>query len=164
MQAHHLTHKSLPKPPSLTHPDYLRPSLCLRTTAPTTPGKHILITNASHAPGPSIALSFARAGATAITLSNPTASSLTPLAAALKLINPICKILTIACDTTRSSSVVRLFSAAKAAFGTLDIVVANVGAAHLSSKDGQEGGDGNDEWWDDMTTNFRSTHLPAHQG
>ena len=163
MQAQHLTPNPSTNPSFQAQSYNTRFSPSLRAAHYTASGKHILITNASHSPGPSIAISFARAGVAAIALSSPDASDLAPVIDSLRAINPTCKILTIACDTTRSSSVARLFSATKDTFGTLDIVIANVGTAHLDVKGEDRDRDENDEWWDDMTTNFRSTHLPAHQ-
>jgi hypothetical protein len=42
----------------------------------------------------------------------------------------------------------------------LDVAIANVGTAHLDYLDAT---DDNDLWWADVMTNFRSTHLTAHQ-
>jgi NAD(P)-dependent dehydrogenase (short-subunit alcohol dehydrogenase family) len=62
------------------------------------------------------------------------------------------------CDTTKSSDVTAFFSAAMGKFGRVDVVVAIVGTSHLGIiGEGEEDG-----WWEDMTSNLRSTHLVAH--
>ena len=46
----------------------------------------------------------------------------------------------------------------------MEIVVTNVGTGHwVGSGEDKEERDRNDEWWDDMMTNLRSTHLPTHK-
>jgi hypothetical protein len=123
-------------------------------------GKYILITNASHGTGRAIALSWTKAKAAGIVICSPNAKDLESIVLEIRLINANIPLVALPCDTTRSSDVIRLFSVSKEVFGRLDVVVANVGTKHLENLDAK---DDNDVWWIDATTNFRSTHLTAHE-
>jgi NAD(P)-dependent dehydrogenase (short-subunit alcohol dehydrogenase family) len=123
-------------------------------------GKYILVTGASVDIGRAIALSWAKAGAAGIAICSRNAEDLDPVTVEVKRLNHTVQVLAMACDTTRSANVTNLFLAIKEQFGKLDIVIANFGTVHLGRISGT---DDNDEWWADMTTNFRSTHLPVHQ-
>jgi NAD(P)-dependent dehydrogenase (short-subunit alcohol dehydrogenase family) len=136
------------------------PCAALEAVQRTGAGKYVLVTGAARDIGRTIALSWAKAGAAGISICSQNAEDLEQVVAELRRLNPAGKVFATACDTTRSADVTKLFLAIREQFGKLDIVIANVGTAH-SSTIGET--DDNDEWWADMTTNFRSTHLPAHQ-
>jgi len=123
-------------------------------------GKYVLITNASQDIARSIAPSWARAGAAGIAICSRNAGDLGSVTAEIRVANPGVQVLAMVCDTTSLYEVARLFSNVKDNFERLDVIIANVGTAHLESTDEA---DDNDMWWTDTTTNFRSTHLPAHQ-
>jgi NAD(P)-dependent dehydrogenase (short-subunit alcohol dehydrogenase family) len=80
------------------------------------------------------------------------------MAAAITAIKPSIEILAMTCDTTKSSEVAALFSASMEIFGSLDVVIVNVGTQHI----GRIGEGEEDGWWADMTTNHRSAHLVTH--
>lgn len=143
--------------PSLYH---RHPCAALEAVQRTGAGKYVLVTGAARDIGRTIALSWAKAGAAGIAICSQNAEDLEQVVTELKRLNSAGKVFATACDTTRSADVTKLFLAIREQFGKLDIVIANVGTAH-SSTIGDT--DDNDEWWADMTTNFRSTHLPAHQ-
>ena len=136
------------------------PCAALEAVQRTGAGKYVLVTGAARDIGRTIALSWAKAGAAGIAICSQNAEDLEQVIAELRRLNPAGKVFATACDTTRSADVTKLFLTIREQFGKLDIVIANVGTAH-SSTIGET--NDNDEWWADMTTNFRSTHLPAHQ-
>lgn len=121
-------------------------------------GKYVLITGASQGIGRALALSWARAGVAGIAICSRKAETLEPVAAELKAISPDTNILAVVCDTTKPTDVASFFDKIKAAFGRLDVVIANVGCA----MEGRIGDVDEDAWWNDITTNIRSTHLTAH--
>jgi NAD(P)-dependent dehydrogenase (short-subunit alcohol dehydrogenase family) len=121
-------------------------------------GKTVLVTNASSPMGRSIALSWARANVSGIAICCEHFDDLFPVVAAITAIKPSIKLLAMTCETTKSSDVTALFSAAMEKFGRLDVVVANVGTSHQ----GMIGEGEEDGWWEVMTSNLRSTHLIAH--
>jgi NAD(P)-dependent dehydrogenase (short-subunit alcohol dehydrogenase family) len=139
---------------------YRQPYPALEAVQYTGAGKYVLVTEALEDIGRGIALSWAKAGAAGIAICSRNAEDMESVVVELKQINPTLQVLAMACDTTRSSDVTRLFLAVREHFDQLDVVIANVGTAHLNRMDET---DDNDEWWTDMTTNFRSTHLPVHQ-
>lgn len=123
-------------------------------------GKYVLITNASQGTGRAIAVSWARADAAGIAISSLDAEDLESIALEIRRINSNIAIVPMTCDTTSSFEINDLFTATKDVFGRLDVVIANVGTTHLEDLDAT---DDNDLWWADVMTNFRSTHLTAHQ-
>ena len=123
-------------------------------------GKYVLITNASHGIGRAIAVSWARAKAAGIAISSLNAEDLEFVAEEIRRINHNIPIVAMTCDTTSSFDVNNFFSATKDILGRLDVAIANVGTTHLDYLDIT---DDNDLWWADVMTNFRSTHLTAHQ-
>ncbi|KAH7345901.1 hypothetical protein BKA66DRAFT_517181 [Pyrenochaeta sp. MPI-SDFR-AT-0127] len=125
-------------------------------------GKHILITGASRGIGRAIALSWAKAGAAGIAICSRKAESLESVTSEIKAANASTDVLALACDTTKSVDVASLFEAAKAQFGKLDVVVANVGGANQGSTFPKIGDMDEEAWWDDIATNVRSAHLTAH--
>lgn len=139
---------------------YREPYPALEAVQHTAVGKYILITNASHGIGRFIAISWARAGVAGLAISTLNAEDLTSVAAEIRLINPAIPLVAMICDTTNSFDVTKLFSAIRDVFGRLDVLITNVGTSHLGNLDET---DDNDMWWTDVTTNFRTTHLTAHQ-
>ncbi|EUC41899.1 hypothetical protein COCMIDRAFT_104918 [Bipolaris oryzae ATCC 44560] len=123
-------------------------------------GKYVLITNASHGNGREMALSWARANAAGIAISSLNAEDLEFVAEEIRGIDSNIPIVAMACDTTSPFDVNSLFSTTKEIFGRLDVAVANVGITHLENLGAI---DDNDLWWADVMTNFRTTHLTAHQ-
>ncbi|KAF1842751.1 NAD(P)-binding protein [Cucurbitaria berberidis CBS 394.84] len=121
-------------------------------------GKHVLVTGASKGLGRAMALSWARAGAAGIAICSRKVETLAPVAAEIKALNSKIEVLALACDTTKSSDVAKLFEKSKENFGKLDVVIANVGLTSY----GKIGEEDEEEWWDIMTTNIRSAHLAAH--
>ncbi|KAH6852853.1 hypothetical protein BKA58DRAFT_60766 [Alternaria rosae] len=160
MVAQHIDPDMLTKMCQFTSTYYRQPYPALEGMQHTGASKYVLVTGASEEIGRAIASSWAKAGAAGIAISSRDADDLEPVIVKLKRLNPTVQVLAMACDTTKSAEVARLFDAIREDFGQLDVVIANVGTAHLSRIDET---DDNDEWWADMTTNFRSTHLPAHQ-
>jgi len=160
MVAQHIDPDMLTKMCQFTSTYYRQPYPALEEVQHTGAGKYVLVTEASEEIGRAIASSWASAGAAGIAISSRNEHDLEPVIVRLKRLNPTAQVLAMACDTTKSAEVARLFDSIREKFGQLDVVVANVGTAHLSRIDET---DDNDEWWADMTTNFRSTHLPAHQ-
>ncbi|KAI4953457.1 hypothetical protein J4E91_002304 [Alternaria rosae] len=160
MVAQHIDPDMLTKMCQFTSTYYRQPYPALEGMQHTGASKYVLVTEASEEIGRAIASSWAKAGAAGIAISSRDADDLEPVIVKLKRLNPTVQVLAMACDTTKSAEVARLFDAIREDFGQLDVVIANVGTAHLSRIDET---DDNDEWWADMTTNFRSTHLPAHQ-
>lgn len=130
----------------------------LEAAQSTASGKFVLITGASQGIGRAMAHSWARAGAAGIAICSRKAETLNPVAEELKSINSSTNVVAVVCDTTKSSDVANLFTEIKTAFGKLDVVIANVGIA----TQGKIGEVDEDDWWNDMTTNIRSTHLTAH--
>lgn len=123
-------------------------------------GKYALITNASHGIGREIAISWAKAKAAGIAISSLNAEDLEFVADEIRRINSNIPIIAMTCDTTSSFDVNNFFSATKDILGRLDVTIANVGTTHLDNLDTT---DENGLWWADVMTNFRSTHLTAHQ-
>ncbi|EMD85216.1 hypothetical protein COCC4DRAFT_208126 [Bipolaris maydis ATCC 48331] len=123
-------------------------------------GKYVLITNASHGIGRAIAISWAGANAAGIAMSSLNTEDLEPVTSEIRCINPNIPIVAMTCDTASSFDINDFFSATKESFGKLDVAIANVGTAHLENLDAIND---NDLWWADVMTNFRSTHLTAHQ-
>jgi len=147
----------------LTSAYRLSPYPALESAQNTAAGKHILITGASRGLGAQMAKSWAAGGAAGVAICARSASSLEAVAAELKAINPDVDVLAQACDTTKPEEVEKLFLAAKKQFGKLDVVIANVGVATTTSpEDSKIGVQDPEVWWNQVTSNIRSTHLTAH--
>ncbi|KAF2831608.1 NAD(P)-binding protein [Ophiobolus disseminans] len=147
----------------LTSTYRLSPYPAIQSAQSSTAGKHILITGASQGLGAQMAKSWVAGGAAGVAICARTASKLDSVAAELKAINPDVDVLAHACDTTKPEDVEKFFLAAKEKFGKLDVVVANVGIATMTSPEDSKIGVLDPEvWWDQVTSNIRSTHLTAH--
>lgn len=75
--------------------------------------------------GVSIALSYARAGASGIFLSSRSKASAKSVAEQVKAINPSCQVEYEGCDVSKEEDVTRLASRCKTSFGRLDVAVFN---------------------------------------
>jgi NAD(P)-dependent dehydrogenase (short-subunit alcohol dehydrogenase family) len=93
--------------------------------------------------GRSIALSWARANASSIAICCEHFDNRFPVVAAITAIKPSNKLLAMTCETTKSSDVTALFSAAMEKLWRVDVVVASVGTSHLGMiGEGEEDGCG----------------------
>lgn len=102
----------------------------------------VVITGAGKGLGYHIALAYARAGASGITISSRTESDLERLSKELLSINPKLEVLVQAADTSKEDDIRKLALAVEKRFGgRLDVVVANAGvsSAYLYKRDPDTG-------------------------
>lgn len=122
-------------------------------------GKAVFISGASRGIGWGIALSYARAGASAIAIG--ARSSLASLETAIRgaaseANRPAPKILTLQFDVTSKASVDDAAAAVEKAFGRLDIVINNAGIMGSFAPIAE--GDP-DKWWETWNVNLRGPYL-----
>lgn len=87
----------------------------------------VVVTGAGKGLGFHIATSYAKAGASGISISSRTKSDLDELSAELQRINPNIKIASNICDTRKDEDVKELADNVKRTFGRVDVVIANAG-------------------------------------
>ncbi|KAF2435089.1 NAD(P)-binding protein [Tothia fuscella] len=98
----------------------------------------VVVTGAGKGLGYHIALAYAKAGASGISISSRTKKDLDDLSSQLHQINPNLEILAQTCDTTKDEEVQQLASGVQARFGRVDAVIANAGiiSKYLQDEDG----------------------------
>lgn len=122
-------------------------------------GKVVLVTGASRGIGRSIAISFAKAGATGIVIAARTAGDLNTVKSDIlrtsKEFNRSTRVLAVFLDLLDETSVQQMASQIQEEFGRLDVIVNNAAAIDhplpLSSND-------IGDWWTPFTINVRGTH------
>jgi NAD(P)-dependent dehydrogenase (short-subunit alcohol dehydrogenase family) len=100
------------------------------------PNYVVVITGAGKGLGYNIALAYAKAGASGISISSRTKSDLYDLTQELLKINPRLDVQVQICDTTSDSDVEELAEGVKTHFGRVDAVIANAGIISKYKADG----------------------------
>jgi NAD(P)-dependent dehydrogenase (short-subunit alcohol dehydrogenase family) len=90
-------------------------------------GKHVLVTGGGTGIGKAIAMAFAQADASNITILGRRADRLKPAATEISAAGSSVKVATFAVDLTKRDQVVKAFDEAVAKSGSIDILVSNAG-------------------------------------
>jgi NAD(P)-dependent dehydrogenase (short-subunit alcohol dehydrogenase family) len=117
---------SFPSPVKTFHDDTY-PSINPTLPHLSTKGKNIVISGGGSGIGPEIARSFAKSGASSISIFGRTSNSLLQTKSTLETAYPATKIYTYVADITDRRTLGTTFQAIKSAVGSVDILIANAG-------------------------------------
>jgi NAD(P)-dependent dehydrogenase (short-subunit alcohol dehydrogenase family) len=142
---------AFPSPVKTFHDDTY-PSINPTLSQLSTKGKNIVISGGGSGIGPGIARSFAKSGATSISILGRTQKSLLQTKEALSKGYPNTKIYTYVADITEKSTLDTTFQAVKSTVGSVDVLIANAGyMPDLHSIAASNA----DNWWAGFEINVR---------
>ncbi|KAF2435445.1 NAD(P)-binding protein [Tothia fuscella] len=140
-----------------------KPSAVLDTTKVRLPSPFIVcIIGASRGIGEGVALSYAKAGASAIILAARSIDQLQDVAYRIREINPLIHTMICRCDITSSSSVKALSQSVEEAFGRLDVLVVNSGYSGNVESKVIDGSPDDGQWQQAFNVNAMGTYHAGH--
>jgi NAD(P)-dependent dehydrogenase (short-subunit alcohol dehydrogenase family) len=142
---------AFPSPVKTFHADTY-PSIDPTSPALSSKGKNIVISGGGSGIGPEIARSFAKSGASSISIFGRTSKSLLQTKETLSKDYPTTKFYTYIADITDKSTLDTAFQAINSAVGPIDILIANAGFMPelLSLADSDPS-----DWWDGFEINVK---------